>query len=140
MPVRIFRVILTIPVFVLLCVTNASGIDLRPLSFSDAADLAVSASAELRTEYNGLKLMESSWRLGFRNYLPQIGLSAQENDRLQEIGQDSFIKNYGVSLEQLLWDGGKLLMSRRLERMELNLSNARLERMAGDIAESAVFT
>jgi outer membrane protein TolC len=124
---------------ILLCLSNAVGLDIRPLSFSDAADLAVSASAELRTESNGLKLMENAWRLGFRNYLPRIGLSAQENDRLQEIGQDSFIKNYSVNAEQLLWDGGKLLMSRRLERMELDLSGTRLERMAGDIAESAIF-
>jgi outer membrane protein TolC len=113
--------------------------DIPPLSFSDAADLAVSASADLRSEYNGLKLMENAWQLGFRNYLPQIGLSVQENDHLQEIGQDSFIKNYGVNLEQLLWDGGKLLMSRRLERMELNFSKTRLERLAGGIAETAVF-
>jgi len=111
----------------------------RSITFAQAADLAVSASADLRFEYKGQRIRENAWVLAFRSYLPRLSISAQENDRLQEIGPDSFLKNYSVSLDQLLWDGGKLSMSRRLERLELDLSNSRIERMADEIAESALF-
>ena len=110
----------------------------RSITFSQAADLAVSSSADLRGEYRGLKIREKAWVLGLRNYLPRLNISAQENDRLQEIGADSFLKNYGISMDQLLWDGGRLSMSRKLERMELNLYNSRLDRMADEIAEAAL--
>jgi outer membrane protein TolC len=61
-----------------------------------------------------------------------------ENDRLQEIGADSFVKNYGISLDQLLWDGGKTSMSRKLERMELNLLSGSVNRMALEITDQAL--
>jgi outer membrane protein TolC len=62
----------------------------------------------------------------------------QQNDRLQQIGADSFVKNYSVNMDQLLWDGGRLSMSRNLERMDLNIANARLQRVAVEIAEIAL--
>jgi outer membrane protein TolC len=111
---------------------------IRPLGFAGAADLAVAASAELRNAYAGQRLREQAWILGLWAYLPRLSISVSENDRLQELGADSFLKNYGVNLDQLLWDGGRTSMSRKLERMELQLSGASLERMAADIAESAL--
>jgi outer membrane protein TolC len=41
-------------------------------------------------------------------------------------------------MDQLLWDGGRTLMSRKLERLELGFSHSQLERMASDAAESAL--
>jgi outer membrane protein TolC len=124
---------------------NGSGIETRDgelfrrsLSFADAADLAVAASAELRNAYASQGLRERAWLLGLRAYLPRLGLSFSENDRLQQIGPDSFLKNFGINVDQLLWDGGRIFLNRRLERMELNLSHSRLGRMAQDIAESAL--
>ena len=130
---------LTGMVLFVLCVIAAAGESIQPLTFSQAADLAVRSSAELRSEYRGLQIRENAWMLGFRNYLPRLNLSAQENDRLQRIGPDSFIKNYSIGMDQLLWDGGRLLMSRRLERMELNIMHSRIDRMGDDIAEAALY-
>jgi outer membrane protein TolC len=110
----------------------------RSLSFVDAMDLAVAASADLRHAYASQGLRERAWILGLRAYLPRLGFSFSENDRLQQIGPDSFLKNFGINVDQLLWDGGRIFLSRRLERMELNLSHSRLGRMASDIAESAL--
>ncbi|MDR2258082.1 MAG: TolC family protein [Treponema sp.] len=117
-----------------------SGGEEPPLSlaFADAADLAVAASHELRGEYAMKAIREGAWVLGLRAYLPRLTLSVSEDDRLSKIDADSFLKNYGVSLDQLLWDGGRTSMSRKLEKMELTLLGAQLERMAADIAESAV--
>ncbi|MCL2127763.1 MAG: TolC family protein [Treponema sp.] len=109
-----------------------------PLSFAQAADLAVSFSPDLRGEYKAQKIRENAWVLGALSYLPRLNLSVQENDRLQEIGADSFLKNYSISMDQLLWDGGRLSMSRKLERMELNLAVSQLERMADEIADAAL--
>jgi outer membrane protein TolC len=108
------------------------------LSFAEAADLAVAFSADLRNARASQGLKERAWTLGLRAYLPRLGLSVSENDRLRQIGADSFLKNYSISVDQLLWDGGRISMTRKLEQMELNLSHSRLEQMTADIADSAL--
>jgi len=108
------------------------------LSFAQAAELAVLASADLRHARASFTIMEGAWKWGLRSYFPRISFSVSENDRLQQIGADSFVKNYGINLDQLIWDGGRTSMSRNLERMELDLSSSRLNRMAIEIAEAAI--
>jgi len=108
------------------------------LTFAQAADLALASSADLRQARSSHSLKEGAWKWGLRSYFPQMSLSVSENDRLQEIGADSFIKNYGVNFEQLLWDGGKTSMSRKLERMELNLLSGGLNRMALEIVDQTL--
>ncbi|MCL2196189.1 MAG: TolC family protein [Treponema sp.] len=110
----------------------------RSLTFAQAANLAVESSADLRHSRASLALLEKTWSWGARAYFPQLNISISENDRLQQIGADSFIKNYGLSLEQMVWDGGRTSMSRKIERMELDLSIKKLDRMADEIAESAI--
>jgi outer membrane protein TolC len=132
-----------VPFFILLLMATgpapAGGEEfMPPLTFSAAADMAVAASHELRGEYAQKAIREGAWVLGFRAYLPRLTISASEDDRLSLIGSDAFLKNYGLSLDQLLWDGGRTSMSRKLEKMELTLLGTRLDRMAADIAESAV--
>jgi outer membrane protein TolC len=116
---------------------RSGGEEPPPLTFAGAADQALAASHELRGEYAMKAIREGAWILGLRAYLPRLSLSVSEDDKLSKIGADSFLKNYGISLDQLLWDGGRTSMSRKLERMELTLLGARLERMAADIGESA---
>jgi len=120
--------------------SSAAGTNIAAdtLTFAQAADLALAASADFRQARAMLGLREGAWMLGLRAYFPRIGLSASENDRLQKIGADSFIKNYSINMDQLIWDGGKTSMSRRLERMELNLVSSGLHRMASEITESAI--
>jgi outer membrane protein TolC len=112
----------------------------KPLSFADAANFAVSSSDDLRGEYAMQAVREGSWILGRRAYLPRLTLGASEDDRLAETGADSFIKNYSVSIDQLVWDGGRLVLNRKLERMDLALNAAKIERMSEEIAESALST
>jgi len=109
-----------------------------PLSFADAANLAVASSADLRHAYAMQGIKEGAWMLGLRAYFPRVSISASENDRLQQLGADSFVKNYSINVEQLLWDGGRTTMSRRLEQMELGFSSAAIERMEVEIVDSAL--
>ena len=108
------------------------------LNFADAARLAVQASDDLRTEYDAKALREGAWAWSLRAYFPRLSITASEDDRLSEIGADSFHKNYSISLDQLLWDGGRIALSRRMERAELDLAGSKLKRMASDIADAAV--
>jgi outer membrane protein TolC len=110
----------------------------RSVTFSQAAQLAIEASAELRHARSSRSLMEGVWRWGLRAYFPRVSISVSENDRLQQIGSDSFIKNYSLNIDQLLWDGGRTSMTRNLERTELELTSSRLVRMAAELAESAI--
>jgi outer membrane protein TolC len=124
--------------FAVLAGPACSGGEPPVLTFAGAADLAAAASHELRGEYAMKAIREGAWVLGLRAYLPRLALNVSEDDRLSKIDADSFLKNYEISLNQLLWDGGRTSMSRKLEKMELTLLGARLERMAADIGESAV--
>lgn len=110
----------------------------QSLTFAQASDLAIAYSADLRHSLASQALLEKAWKWGLRAYFPQLNINVSENDRLAQIGADSFIKNYGIGLDQLLFDGGRTGMSRKLERMELDLSSARLDRMANEIGEAAI--
>ncbi|MDR2103909.1 MAG: TolC family protein [Treponema sp.] len=116
---------------------KAQGLQ-RPISFADAARMAVAASEELRNEYALGALKEKAWVWGRRAYFPRFTISAAEDDRLSEIGADSFLKNYTLNVDQLLWDGGRTAMSRKMEKAELDLLGSQLETMKGEIAEAAV--
>ena len=83
-------------------------------------------------------IREGTWTLGRRAYLPRLAIGASEDDRLSENGADSFVKNYSISVDQLVWDGGRLMLGRQLERMDLALSGAKLEQMAEETAEAAL--
>lgn len=110
----------------------------EPISFADAARMAVAASEELRNEYRMRALRERAWVLGRRAYFPRLSLGISEDDRFAAIGTDSFLKNYSLNLDQLLWDGGRTAETRRVEQAELSLQGYQLERMAGEIAEAAL--
>jgi len=110
----------------------------RDLTFSQAAELAVASSSDLKYSYASQALTEGAWKWGRRVYFPRFSFIISENDRLQQIGTDSFVKNYGISVDQLIFDGGRTYMSRNLEKHELNLSSSKLGRMASEIAESAI--
>jgi len=123
--------------FISVCVYSNENTQ-QTLTFAQAAKLAVEASADLKHARTSLALSKGAWAWGIRAYFPQISVSVSENDRLQQIGADSFMKNYSIGLEQPVWDGGKLSMSRKLEKMELDLSSSKLNRTANEIAESAI--
>ena len=108
------------------------------IDFAQAARMAVETSDELRNEYAARAIKEGAWLLGARAYLPRFSISASEDDRLSKTGADSFLKNYSLNLEQLVWDGGRLSLSRKMEKAELDLAGSRLRQMAADLAEDAV--
>ena len=124
---------------ILICLLFSSALHAADsITFAQAANLAVAYSIDLRHSRASQKLLEGAWKWGRRAYFPQMNITVSENDRLQQMGVDSFVKNYGLNIDQLLFDGGRLLMSRKMERMELDLSSVKLDRMANEVAEAAI--
>jgi len=124
--------------FLLTIALYATNNDLETLTFIQAADLAVAASADLRHAHASQAVAEKAWLSGIREYFPRISISVSENDRLQMLGSDSFMKNYGISLDQLVFDGGRTTMSRNIERTELKISSYKADRLTSEVAESAI--
>ena len=118
-------------------VSNIFGAE-ASITFEQAADLAIAASADLRFAIKEQKLRERAWVYGMRIFFPRFSIGVQENDRIQEIGADSFMKNYNLNMDQLLWDGGRVLKSRKIEKMEIGIYNTRLVRMVSEIEEMAL--
>jgi outer membrane protein TolC len=139
----VMRVIVIAVLIILPCIIWANGPSsslnsIASLDFASAARLAVSASEELRSESRRIQLMEGAWAWGLRAYFPRFSISASEDDRLSQTNSDSFIKNYTISMDQLLWDGGRISMSRKIEKVELDMAAQNLERMARELGEIAV--
>jgi len=135
---KLIKLINCVLFFLITFALYANNNDLKTLTFSQAAELAVAASADLRHARSSQVIAEKAWQWGIREYFPRISVSLSENDRIQTFGTDTFMKNYGVSLDQLLFDGGKTRMTRNIEKTELKLSSYRLDRMASEAAESAI--
>lgn len=110
----------------------------RALCAREAADLAILNSGELRGEYASLALRDGAWRLGMRAYLPRIRVGAGSDERLSMHDTDTFAKSLSVSLEQTLWNGGRLGASRAVERADIALARSELDRAAGETGEAAV--
>jgi outer membrane protein TolC len=110
----------------------------RPLTFVQAGEMAAAASLELQTELALQTLQETSWQLGIREFFPSITVTASEDERVSVTGPDSFSKMYTVSLQQPLFDGGKMVSARRIEKAQLLLQKDALQNMLRETAENAI--
>ncbi len=115
-----------------------SATETRVLGVREAAALAILNASELRGEYASLSLRDGAWRLGVRAYLPRIRVGAGSDERLSMHGADTFAKSLSISLEQTLWNGGRLGASRALERADIALARTELDRAARETGEAAV--
>ena len=110
----------------------------KPITFTDAAQMALDASEDLKNDYAQMALRQGAWVWGRRAYLPKLVLSAAEDDRLSQISTDSFQKTYTIGIDQLLWDGGRTTTARDIEKVELAVLAVELERKGRAIASAAL--
>ncbi|MDR1074284.1 MAG: TolC family protein [Treponema sp.] len=108
------------------------------IRFADAADLAVGNSPDLKNEYTQNRIRERAWTLGRRAYFPALTFTADENDSLSLVSTDSFQKSYSVRIERLIFDGGKLMQSRKITRAYIAAQDAAIERMKREIADKSI--
>jgi outer membrane protein TolC len=112
--------------------------DQYSFSYADAANLAVASSIELRQAHITQSFRRGEWIWGIRAYFPRLNFSVSENDYLQISGADTFYKSFGIGADQLLFDGGKIALARKIERKELDFALSTLDKMASDIADNAI--
>jgi outer membrane protein TolC len=110
----------------------------KPLTFAQAGEMAVAASIELQAELAQQSLKESAWKMGIRDFFPSVTLTASEDDRLSLIGPDDFSKMYTVSVQQLLFDGGKMGSGRKIEKAQMLLQKDALQNALREISENAI--
>jgi outer membrane protein TolC len=110
----------------------------KPLTFAEAGEMATAASIELQTELAQQTLRESAWKMGIRDFFPSITLTASEDDRVSRIGPDDFSKMYSVSVQQLLFDGGKMTSGRKIERAQILLQKDTLKNTLREVSENAI--
>ncbi|GMO25527.1 MAG: hypothetical protein Ta2B_05140 [Termitinemataceae bacterium] len=108
------------------------------LTFKNAGESAIAASKELQSEYAIHSLQMNALALGMRSYFPKLTLSAYEEERLSKISADSFMKNYAIGIEQLLFDGGRLRSSRKIQKAKLAIQYNSINRKANEISETAI--
>ncbi|MDR0447144.1 MAG: TolC family protein [Treponema sp.] len=108
------------------------------LGFREAGRLSADSSIELKNQQARRAIREGAWALSIRAFFPQLNFSASEDDRLSLIGADSFTKTYTISLEQLLFDGGRTRAARSIERTELALLSEDLKQHESVLIETAV--
>lgn len=110
----------------------------EPFGVAAAAAYAIANDATLASDREALDLREGSWRLGLRSFLPSIEFSAGADEALEAVGAESRARSLSASLEQPLWDGGRMAARRALEAVELELARFELDRTAYEIGEKAV--
>jgi outer membrane protein TolC len=138
---------LFISIFFLLCVFFASAqpsqkskgpVYRRGITFADAVQMALASSIELQNAYAAHSIGGAVWELGRYAYFPKLTFTAYEDERLSELKADTFSKNYTAGIDQLIFDGGRLLSSRRIEKTRLSFEEKQIERMADSTAAAAV--
>ncbi|MCL2129364.1 MAG: TolC family protein [Treponema sp.] len=129
---------LAVLLFFLVVFPIKSNDTVKPIGFIEAARMAVDSSDDLKTEFAMQAVREGAWRLGLRAYLPVLSFNAAEDDRLSEIGQDTFQKTYTVNMEQFLFDGGRTSTTWAIEKAELSIMSTELERRILSVADAAL--
>jgi len=110
----------------------------KGLTFEGAAQMAIAASAEIQNTYALHGVGEKVWSLGKRAFFPKLTLTAFDDERVSRWQADSFSKNYAIGLDQLVFDGGRLLSSRKIERARLSFEQKQIEQKVKEIADAAL--
>lgn len=110
----------------------------RGITFADAAQMSVAASIELQNAYAAHSIGGVVWDLGRYAYFPKLKFTAYEDERLSKLNADTFTKNYSAGVDQLIFDGGRLLSSRRIEKTRLLFEAKQIERLADSTASAAI--
>ncbi len=108
------------------------------LTAAQAGLLAIAHDPQLNAEAARLVLRGDAWRLGLRAWMPKLTFACGDDERLSLYGPDSRTRTLGIRIDQPLWDGGRLAMSRSLERADLAVATADHERSRRQVGEAAI--
>ena len=124
--------------FSLYCATAQERGKEITVGFTEAGRLAAASSVELKQLRAQRALREGVWALSLRAFLPQVSFAVSEDERLSLTSSDSFTKTYSISLEQLVFDGGRTRTGRKMEQAGLIILSDEFKRNESAITEAAV--
>jgi outer membrane protein TolC len=110
--------------------------DILVLDIEKAKELAIISSEEL--QYLKLKMLGSwqGYRLGLRQFFPSVDLSFNQSDTVVYYDADTRNKQFSLSFTQLLCDGGRTLLQRRLARLDLYYGEYEYQKKEEEILDS----
>ncbi len=108
------------------------------LTAAQAGLLAIAHDPQLNAEEARLVLREDAWHLGLRAWMPRLTVACGDDERVSLYGPDSRTMTLSARIDQPLWDGGRLAMSRSLERADLAVAAADHERSRRQVGEAAI--
>ena len=92
------------------------------LSLREAEVLALRSSDALRIQELQGEAAEERYRLGIRDYLPQLQLGFTTSGTVNAAAPDSACDELSMTLQQPIYNGGRTARQRALARLEIQLS------------------
>jgi outer membrane protein TolC len=91
------------------------------LSLAEAESRALSSSTKLAILRLRMRQRARAWALGVREYLPRLSLQVDDSEIIASGGPDTRSASLSVTIEQPVFDGGRVAVRRALSRAELLL-------------------
>jgi outer membrane protein TolC len=92
-----------------------------PISLGEAEARALASSTELAILRLRTRAQGRAHALGVREYLPRLSLAANDSQTIVLGGPDTRVESWSLTVEQPLFDGGRLAVQRALSRAQLLL-------------------
>jgi outer membrane protein TolC len=102
---------------------SVEGEAARPISLSEAEAQALSSSTELEILRLRTRAQARAHALGVREYLPRISLAVNGSQTIATGAPDTRVESLALTVEQPLFDGGRLAVQRALSRAQLLLDS-----------------
>jgi outer membrane protein TolC len=94
-----------------------------PISLGEAEARALASSTELAILRLRTRAQGRAHALGVREYLPRLSLAANGSQTIVLGGPDTRVESWSLTVEQPLFDGGRLAVQRALSRAQLLLES-----------------
>lgn len=107
-------------------------------------DLSTAMSAALRNSKSLLysrfdqKLAAERLRIGARQFLPTLSLGLIHSDSVSFDSPDSRLRKMSLGLKQILFDGGRLALSRRNQKNELRMNGIHIKANTEELMFSVI--
>lgn len=108
------------------CFLLSASLNAMDITLAESEILALENSFELHSQQLSMEVARLSYRLGIREYLPRISVTYSDSRQVKFDAPDTDNIQMGLTVNQLLFNGGRNIIQRKLASIQLNLENAGL--------------
>jgi len=102
---------------------SGTGGATAPVSLGEAEARALANSTELAVLRLRARAQGRAHAFGVRDFLPRLSVAANDSQTIVTGGPDTRTVNWSLTVQQLLFDGGRLVLRRALSRAQLALDS-----------------